>query len=89
MGSVAWTIVFGEAGHGTLLQLFDPFDLSLKPVTDVDGETRVFSVEDVPLGASLESVGVGFDKVFESVDPGIELAYFGHVVVFPLLDCFK
>ena len=89
MGGVAWTIVFGEAGHGTLFQLFDPLDLPLKSVTDIDGETRVFGIEDVSLGASLEGVGVGFDKVFESVNPAVELPYLGHVVIFSLFDCFE
>ena len=86
---VPGTVVFSEAGHCSLLQLFDPLDLPLKAVADVDGETRVFSVEDVPLGAPLESVGVGFDEVFESVDSSVELAYFGRVVVLPLFDRFE
>ena len=89
MGSVARTIVFGEAGHGALLQLFDPLNLSLKAVANVDGEPGVFGVEDVSLRASLESVGVGLDEVFESVDSCVELAYFGCVVIFSLFDCFK
>ena len=89
MGSVAWTVVFGEAGHGALLQLFDPLNFSLKTVADVDGESGVFGVKDIPLGASLESVGVGLDKVLESVDPRVELSYFGCVVIFSLFDCFK
>ena len=89
MGSVARTVVFGEAGHGALLQLFDPLDLSLKAISDVDSKPGVFGVENIPLRASLEGIGVGFDEVFESVDSGVELAYFGHVVVFPLLDCLE
>ena len=89
MGSVAWTVVLGEAGHSTLLQLFDPFDFSLKAVADIDGEPGIFGVEDIPLRASLEGVGVGLDEVFESVDPGVELAYFGCVVILSLFDRFK
>ena len=89
VGSIAWTIVFGEAGHGTLLQLFDPFDLSLKAVADVDGKPRVLGIEDVSFGASLEGVGMGFDQVFEPVDPGVELSYFGGVIAFPLFNCFE
>ena len=86
---VPGTVVFSETGHRSLLQLFDPFDLPLKAVADIDGETRVLSIEDVPLGASLEGVGVGFDKVLKSVDPGVELTYFGCVNVLPLLDHFE
>ena len=72
-----------------MLQLFDPFDFSLQPVADVNGEPWVLGVEDIPLGASLEGVSVSFDKVFQPVDPGIELSYFGPVVVLPLFDCFE
>ena len=86
---VSGTVVFSETGHRSLLQLFDPFDLPLKAVADVDGETRVLGVEDVPLGASLEGIGVGFDEVLKSVDPGVELSYFGCMVVLPLFDCFE
>ena len=86
---VARAVVFGETGHSALLQLLDPLDFSLEAVADIDGETQVFGVEDVPLRASLEGVGVGFDKVFESIDSGIELSYFGHVVILPLFDCFE
>ena len=89
VGSVARTVVFGKAGHGALLQLLDPFDLPLKAIADIDGEPGVFGVEDIPLGASLEGVGVGFDEVFESVDPGVELAYFGCMVVLSLFNCFE
>ena len=89
VGSIAWTIVFGEAGHGTLLQLFDPFDLPLKAVADVDGKPWVLGIEDVSFGASLEGVGMGFDQVFEPVDSGVELSYFGDMIVFPLFNCFE
>ena len=89
VGSVARTIIFGEAGHCALFQLLDPLDFSLEAITDIDGKTRIFGVEDVPLGAALEGVGVGFDEVFKSIDPGIELSYFGHMVVLPLFDCFE
>ena len=89
MGGVSRAIVFGEAGHSALLQVLDPLDLSLKSVADVDGKPRVFGIEDIPLGASLEGVGVGFDKVFKSVNSGVELAYFGCVVILSLFDCFK
>ena len=86
---VARAVVFGEASHRTLLQLFDPLDLPLKAVADVDGEPWILGVEDIPLGASLEGVGVGFDQVFKSVDSGVELSHFSSVVVLPLLDCFE
>ena len=33
----------------------------------------VFGVKDISLGATFEGVGVGFDKVFESGDLGVEL----------------
>ena len=89
MGGVARTVIFGETGHCTLFQLLDPFDFSLEAVTDVDGESRVFGVKDIPLGASLEGVSVCFDEVFESIDPTIELPYFSHMVVLPLLDRFE
>ena len=89
VGSVARAVVLGEAGHGALLQLFDPFDLPLKAVADVDSKSGILGIEDIPLRASLEGVGVGFDEVFESVDSSVELAHFGHVIVFPLLDCFE
>ena len=32
---------------------------------------------------------MGFDKILESVDPSVELVYFGHVIVLPLFDCFE
>ena len=70
-----------------MLQLFDPLNFSLEPVADIDGEAWIFGVEDIPLRAALEGVGVGFDKVFKSIDPCIELAYLGRVVVFSLFDC--
>ena len=89
MGSVPGTVVFSEAGDRTLLQLFDPFDFPLKAIADIDGEAWIFSVENIPLRASLESVGVGFDEVFEPIDPGVELAYFGCMVVFSLFNCFE
>ena len=86
---VPWAVVFGEAGHGALLQLLDPLDLALKTVADVNGETGILGVENVPLRAAFEGVSVGLDKVLESVDPGIELPYFGHVIIFSLFDCFE
>ena len=72
-----------------MLQLFDPFDFSLKTIADVDGEPGVLGVKDIPLRASLEGVGVGLDKVFQSVDPSVELAYFGCMVVLSLFNCFE
>ena len=89
VGGVPGAVVLSEAGHSALLQLLDPFDFPLKPVADIDGEPGVFGVEDISLGASLEGVGVGFDKVFESVDPGVELTYFGRMVVLSLFNCFE
>ena len=89
MWGVSGAVIFGETGHRTLLQVFDPFDFSLKAVADIDGEAWVFGVENIPLGASLEGVGVGLDEVLESVDPCIELAHFGCMVIFTLLDCFE
>ena len=89
MGGVSGTVVFGEAGHRTLLQLFDPLDLSLEAIADVDSETWVFGVEDISLGASLKGVGVGLDKVLESVDAGVELPYLSRVIVLSLFDRFE
>ena len=89
VGGVAWAVVLGEAGHGTLLQLFDPFNFSLKAVADIDGEAWVLGVENIPLRAPLEGVSVGLDEVFKSIDPRIELAYFGCVVILSLLDRFE
>ena len=86
VGSISRAVVLGEAGHRTLLQLFNPLDFSLKAIADVDGEARVLGIENIPLGASLEGVGVGFNEIFESVDSSVELAYLGRVVVFPLFD---
>ena len=83
---VAWTVVFGEAGHCALLQLFDPLDFPLQTVADVDGEPRVLGVKDIPLGATLEGVGMCFDEVFESIDSGVELSYFSRVIVLSLFD---
>ena len=89
VGGVSGTVVFGKACHCALLQLFDPLDLSLKTVANVDGEPRIFGVENVPLWATLEGVGVSFDEVLEPIDPAVKLPYFGHMIVFPLLDRFK
>ena len=89
VGGVSGAIVFGEAGHRTLLQLFDPLDFSLKAVADVDSEARIFGVENIPLGAALEGVSVSLNEVFESVDPTVEFPYLGHVVVLPLFDSLE
>ena len=89
MGGVSRAVVLRETGHRALFQLLDPFDFSLKPIANVDGETWIFGIEDIPLRAALEGVGVGFDEVFKSIDPRIELAYLGRVVVFSLFDCLK
>ena len=62
---------------------------SLKSVADVDSKSGIFGVEDIPLRASLEGVGVGFNEVFKLVDPSIELAYFGCMVVLSLFNCFE
>ena len=72
-----------------MFQLFDPFDLSLKAVANVDSEPRVFGIEDVPLGATFEGIGVSFDEVFESGDPSVELPHFGPMVGFSLFDRFE
>ena len=89
VGSVAWTVIFGEAGHCALLQLFDPFDFPLQAVADIDGKPRVLGVEDIPFGAALEGVGVCLNEIFEPIDPAVEFPHFGHVVVFPLFNCFE
>ena len=89
VGSIAWTVIFGEASHCALLQLFDPLDFLLQAIADVDSEPGVFGVENVPLGATLEGVGVSFDEVLESVNSAIEFPYFGDVIVLPLLDRFE
>ena len=89
VGGISGTVVFGEAGHRALFQLFDPLDFSLQTVADVDSEPGILGIENIPLRASLEGVGVSFDEIFKSVDSRIEFAYFGRVVVFPLFDCFK
>ena len=87
VGSVTWTVVLGEAGHCALLQLFDPFNFSLQTVADVDGESRVFGIEDIPFGAALEGVGVRLNEVFEPIDPAVKFPDFGRMVVFSLLNC--
>ena len=87
--SVPRTVVFSETGHRALLQLFDPLDFSLKAIANIDGEARVLGIENIPLRTPFESVGVGFDEVFESVDLSVELAHFGRVVILSLFDCFE
>ena len=89
VGSVSGAVFFGVARHCALLQLFDPLDLSLKAVADVDGERRVLGVENVPLWAAFESVGVFLDQVFKSVDPTVELLYLDPVVILSLLESFE
>ena len=89
MGGVSGTVVFGETGHRALFQLFDPLNFPLKTIADVNGEAQVFGVEDISFRASLKGVGVGFDEVFESVDPGVELPYFGNMAVLSLFDRFE
>ena len=86
MGGISWTVVLGETGHCTLFQLFDPLKLSLEAVADVDGEAQIFGIEDVSFGAALEGVGVSFDEIFQSVDPGVELPDFGGVAILLLFD---
>ena len=87
--SVLGTIVFGEAGDSSLLQLLDPLNFPLQTIADVDCEPWIFGVEDVSFGASFEGVGVSFDEVFKSGDSGVELQDFGGVVGLSLFDCFK
>ena len=89
MGSVSGTVVFGVARHRTLLQLLDPLDLSLKTVADIDGEPRVFGVENVPLWAAFEGVGVFLEEVLKSIDPTVELLHFGLVIVLSLFEGFE
>ena len=72
-----------------MLQLLDPFNLTLEAVADVDSETRVFGIEDVSFGAALEGVGVSFDQIFKPVDPGVELSYFGDMVILSLFNSFE
>ena len=86
---VSRAVVLGEAGDHALLQLLDPLDFPLEAVANIDGEAWVLGVENVPLGAVLEGIGVGFDEVLESVDPGIEFLYLGCMVVLSLFDCLK
>ena len=73
MGSVSRAVVFSETGHSALLQLLNPLDFPLKSIADVDGKSGILGIEDVPLGASLEGVGMSFDEVFESVDSGVDV----------------
>ena len=89
MGSVSGTIFFGVTRHSALLQWLDPFDLPLKAIADIDGESRVLGVENVPLWAAFESVGVLLDQVFKSVDPTVELLYLNPVVLFSLFEGFE
>ena len=89
MRGVPRTVVFGETSHGALFQLFDPLDLPLKTIADIDGEPRVLGIEDVPFGATFKGVSVRFDKVLESGDSSIEFPYFSHMVGFSLFDCFE
>ena len=89
VGGVARTVILGETGHSALFQLFDPLDLSLKAIANVDGEPGIFGVKDVSLGASLKGVGVSFDEVLELVDSGVELPYFGCVIIFSLFNCLE
>ena len=72
-----------------MLQLFDPFNFSLKAIADIDGEPGVLGVEDIPLRAALEGVGMCFDEVLESVDSAIEFPHLGCVIFFSLSDRFK
>ena len=86
MGSVPGAILFGIARDRALLLLFDPLDLPLKAVADVDGKRGVSGVENVPLWAAFESLGVLLDEVFESKDSTVELLYLGLVIVLSLLN---
>ena len=86
VGSVSGAVVFSIARHRALLQLLDPLDLPLKAIADVDGERGIFGVENIPLWASFESLGVLLDEVLESIDPTVELLYLGLVIVLSLLD---
>ena len=83
---ISRTIVFGEAGHRSLLQLLDPLNLLLQTVADVDRKPWILGVKDISFGASFEGVGVGFDEVFQLGDSSIELQYLGSVVGLPLFD---
>ena len=72
-----------------MFQLFDPLNFPLEAVADVDGEARIFGIEDISFGTALEGVGVSFDEIFQSVDPGVELPDFGDVVILSLLNSFE
>ena len=72
-----------------MFQLLNPLDFSLKAVPDVDGKSWVLGVEDIPLRATFEGVGVSFDEVLQSIDSGVEFPYFGHMVVLSLFNCFE
>ena len=89
VGGVSGTILFSVACHRALLQLFDPLNLSLEAVADVDGEPREPGVENVPFRAAFESVGMFLHEFFESDDPTVEPLYLGLVIVFTLLNCFE
>ena len=87
--SVSGAVLFGVTRHRALLQLLDPFDLPFKAIADVDSESRVFGVENVPLRATLERLGMLLDQVFKSIDPLVELLDFGFVKVFSLFKCLE
>ena len=89
MRGVPGAVIFGETGHRALFQLFDPLDFPLKTVADVNGESWILGVENIPLGATFEGVSVSFDEVLKSGDSSIELPYFGHMVGLSLLDRFE
>ena len=86
---VCRTVIFGEAGHRSLLQLLDPLNLSLQTIADVDCKPRILSVENVSFGASLEGVSVGFDEVLQSGDPSVKLQYFGGMVGLSLFNSLE
>ena len=89
VGSVSRTVVRGVARHRALLQLLDPLDLPLKAVADVDSEPRVLGVEDVPLWATFEGVGMVLKEVLESINPTVELLHLSLVIVFSLFEGFE
>ena len=89
MGGVSRTVVFGVACHRTLLQLFDPLDLPLKAVADINGERWVLGVENIPLWATFEGFGVLPEEVLEPIDLAIELLHLGLMVGLSLFNGFE
>jgi hypothetical protein len=86
VGVAARAVICGEYREHTLVKHFDPFGGAMESVAKGHGEIRVLSIFNIPLGASLEVVLVGFDIGFELGNLFFEVSLLLDMVLLPNSD---